>query len=212
MEPRSEGHPRVQRQDHVACLWSVAPPRGPDDQPPPNSENREVALPRLGPILLTHQSRLEIADRSEAKRLQVAKGRSRLGDRSVDSRRIQAGEVSPHDGRLSRVDDRAQALVAQPEAGLDAGSTRGKASQDLADRFDGLDVGGDRKLDPGARPKRLETGGVALRGAVGRRAVPPSQGHPSSDRIVRPREPPRPTPRPTPRVAHAAASIAWSAR
>ena len=83
---------------------------------------------------------------------------------------IAAGQVGPDDRRLVRVDPRAEALVDQLEARLDAGPARGEARQDLADRLDRLEVGPDRQLDPGvAGAQALVVGraGIVLAGGQG---------------------------------------------
>ena len=64
-------------------------------------------------------------------------------DRGLDVGRIAAGQVSPHDRRLGRIHDRAESLVDEAEARLDARAAGREAGQYLADGFDGLDVGGD---------------------------------------------------------------------
>src|SRR5450759_4545129 len=151
MKPRTESHARVQRQNHVAGERPVAAPRGANDHAPPDSQHREMALPRLGPVFLANEARLQLADGPQSEGLEVAQGSRSSADGGLDVRRIAAGQVSPHDRRFGRIHDRAESLVGETEARLDARATGREAGQYLADGLDGLDVGGDRQLNPNPR-------------------------------------------------------------
>ena len=87
MEPGPERHPRIQRQDDVAGRAAVAPPGRPDDQPPPDAQDREVRLPGVGPVGLVDDPRPQLADRAQAERLEVAERLGHLGRGAVGGRR-----------------------------------------------------------------------------------------------------------------------------
>ena len=72
VEPRPEGHPGIHRDHHVAGLAAVAPPGGPDHDPPPDPQDREVALPGLGPVRLVDDLRPQLADLAQPEGLEVA--------------------------------------------------------------------------------------------------------------------------------------------
>ncbi len=57
MEPRPERHPGVEGEHHVARPAPMTPPGGPDDDPPPDPQHREVRLPGLRPVGLVDDRR-----------------------------------------------------------------------------------------------------------------------------------------------------------
>ena len=142
-----------------------------------------MALPGLGPVLLPNEPSLQRSDRTQAERLQVAQRCCGVVDRLPDGGRVETGQIGPHHRRQGGIDDCAQALVAEREAGFHARSAGSKPGEDLADRLHGFDIGGDRKLDPDARPERVEVelldGGSV---GAGGRAILVSRGHRASDR------------------------------
>src|SRR5450759_1726991 len=154
MEPRPESHARVQRQNHVAGQRPVAAPSGTNDHAPPDSQHREVTLPRLGPGFLANEARLQLTDGPQTEGLEMSQGSLGSADRGLDGGRVAAGQVGPHYCRLGRVHDRAESLIGEVEARLDARPTGREAGQYLAHGLDGFDVGGHRKLDPYSRTER----------------------------------------------------------
>ena len=83
VEPGPEGHARVEREDHVARLAVVAPPRRADHDPAADPQHREVRLPRVRPIGLLHDACVEVADRPQPEGLEVAEVALRSGHRGA---------------------------------------------------------------------------------------------------------------------------------
>ena len=150
MEPGPERHPRIEREDDVAGLAAMAPPGRPDDQTSPDAQDREVRLPGFGPVGLVDDPDPQLADRTQAERLEVAERLGHVGRGAVGGRSVASRQVGADDGRPGRVEPGAQALVDQLERGLDRGPAGRRPAEDLADRLDRFDVGLDRELQPGA--------------------------------------------------------------
>ena len=173
-----ERHPRIEGEDDVVRSPAMAPPRRPDHEPAADAEHREVGLPGLGPVGLVDDSGRELADRSEAERLEVAERLGRLRGSSASPRHVAGRQVGPDDGRPGRVDPGAEPFVDQLEGGLDARSGRRPAAEDLGDGLDRLEVGGHGKLEPGAdavaaRAAARRTPSARVRAS---RAIPPPLG------------------------------------
>ena len=198
MEPGPEGHPRVQRQDHVVRLPPVAPPGGPDDDAPADPEHRKVRLPGVGPVGLEDDGGGQVPDRPHAEGLEMAEipvhpcdGLANRGD--IEDRQVGADHRGP-----AEVDARDKALFDELEGGLHAGPAGRRPGEDLGHGLDGLVVRGDGELKPGARGGR---GGVEVdaREGSGDRVAPglhrsprPFAHRPSFSRIPPPDETPSP--------------------
>jgi hypothetical protein len=85
VEAGPEGHPRVERQDDIVRAAAMASPGRPDDDPAADAQDREMGLPGVGPILFMDQSGLEIADRPQAERLEMAERLGRVRERDPDT-------------------------------------------------------------------------------------------------------------------------------
>jgi len=133
MQPRAEGHARIERQ-HDGITGIGVGPRGPhEERADPNGFERR--LPGLEPRLLLDLADREVADRPEAEGLEVAE---RIADAAhADARDAVVDQIRLHDMErtgLQRLLDR-DAVVAD-------------ATEDLAHRLDRLNVGRDRDLEP----------------------------------------------------------------
>ena len=64
----------------------MAAPRRADDQPPPDAHDREVGLPRLGPVRLVDDARAKLADGSQPERLKMPERRGHLGHGAIRRR------------------------------------------------------------------------------------------------------------------------------
>src|SRR4051812_23237244 len=122
-------------------------PRWLDDEPAPHTQHRKVALPCLGPVLLVNEPCLELANRPQPERLQVAKvvAGALDGVAGVGGRRIRANGHRPR-----WVDARGQPVVYQIEWCLDRHHPTGGSAQDFAHRLDRFVIGLHRQLDPRA--------------------------------------------------------------
>ena len=160
------------------CAPVPAPGR-PDDDPPPDAQDREVRLPGLGPVGLVDDARPELADRPQPERLEVAERLGDLGDGALGGGGIAGRQVGPDRRRPGRVDARAEALVDEVEGRLDGRAAGRDPAEDLADGLDRLDVGLDRELEPGAGPRSASRRRPALTRARASRAARPTRG-PSS--------------------------------
>ena len=150
MEAGPERHPGVERKDDVAGRAPVAAPSRADDEPAADAHHREVRLPCLGPVRLVDDARPQLPDRPQPERLEMAEGGGDLGDGRVRGRAVPRRQVCPDDRGPARVEPGAEALIDQFEGGLDRRATLRRPTEDLADGLDGLDVGLDRQLEPGA--------------------------------------------------------------
>ena len=240
-EARLEGHARIQRQHHVPGWrrWRRHVGRMTSRRPTRSTWNWVFHASAQSASRTIRVVSSPIGRNPKACRWPSATSPLRW---PFGRRRIEPGRYARTIAGLLGIDDGTEPLIGQPEARLDAGPARREPGQDLADRLDGLDVGGDRKLKP--RPSSPRSGGsaasaaaIAPRGpgcraraacrgpcrAARRPRLQPtarhtvrfalSRGHPSPDRRCRrPAAPPRPTRPPAPRAAGAAASRASSAR
>ena len=109
-----------------------------------------MRLPGVGPVGLLDEPRLEVADRPQPERLEMAEVALRPLDGGANRRDVDDRQVRPDQRRPGEVDARRQALVDQLERRLDARPARRRPRQDLGHGLDGLVVGGDRELQPGA--------------------------------------------------------------
>src|SRR4029079_8694416 len=98
----------------------MAPPGRSDYQPAPDPEDREVPLPRLGPVGFLDHARAHIADRPQPEGLEMAERGPDLGRRPLDDTRVARWEIRPDDRRPARIQARAEALVHERERRLDA--------------------------------------------------------------------------------------------
>ena len=151
MESGPERHPGIECQDDIARSSPVASPGRADDETSSDPHHREVRLPGVSPVGLLDQPGPELPDRAQPERLEVAERLRHLGDRSSRDGPVARRHIGPDDGRPSRVQPGAEALIDQLEGRLHGGPAGRRPTEDLADRLDRLDIGFDRKLQPGAR-------------------------------------------------------------
>ena len=149
-------------------------------------------LPGVGPVFLVDDPRLELADRSQAERLEVTERAARRRHGVLGGHPVASGHVRPDDGRPADIYLGAETLVDEDERRLDRGPTRCNPGQDLAHRFDRLVVGRDRQLEPGAlgRGTVVVVGGrqrLRLGGGRHRRVA---SGHHVKASFIRSRMPP----------------------
>ena len=208
VQPGPERHARIERDHDVAGLRPMPPPCRPDHDPSPDAQHREVAPSRPPPSPTRGRRASQLADRAQAERLEMAERLARLGDgpRRVGLRRRAPGRYARTiAGRVgSRRAPRPSSTSSK--AGSTLVPTGRDARQDLADGLDGLDVGHDRQLEPGAVG--------AVPSAAGRPSLqpgaparPPRQ--PSASR-TRSRIPRRwPTPASPASSAYSASSSRW---
>ncbi len=149
-----ERHPRVEGEDDVVRLAVVPAPGRPDDQPAADAQHREIGLPGGGPVLLVDDPGAQLADRPQPERLEVAERFGHLGDGGLGRGRVARGHVSADHGRPRDVDAGAEPLVDEIERGFDRRPAARDPAEDLADRFDRLEVHLDRELEPRAGTAR----------------------------------------------------------
>ena len=154
MEAGPERHPRVEREDDIVGRAAVAPPGRADDQPAADPHDREVRLPGVGPVGLLDDPRAQLADRTQPERLEMTERLGHLGSRPFGGGPVASREIGTHDRRPARIEPRAETLVDQLERRLDRRPAGRRATEDLADRLDRLDVRLDRQLQPRARRRR----------------------------------------------------------
>ena len=85
----------------------VPSPGRPDDQPAADAQDREVGLPRLGPVVLVDEPRPQLADRAQPERLEMSErlgdlGRGPLGGGTVAGRQVGRGRSPAGSGRSAR--------------------------------------------------------------------------------------------------------------
>ncbi len=93
----------------------------------------------------------QFADRAQAERLEVPQRLGHLEHGLVRRGTIAGRHVRAHGRRPGQVQPRAESLLDQLEGRFDGCPAGCRSAQDLADGLDGLDVGLDRQLEPGAR-------------------------------------------------------------
>ena len=138
VEAGPEGHARVERDDHLVGDGAMPPPGRPDDDPPAEPQDREVALPGVGPVVLVDLARLQLADGAQPEGLEVAKVGLDLRDVGGGRAVIGHRQVGAHDGRAAGIDAGSQPLVDELERGLDAHAAGRDPREDLRDRLDRL--------------------------------------------------------------------------
>ncbi len=180
MQPRPERHARVEGEDHIVGRATVTPPRRPDDEPPADPQDREVRLPGLGPVSLVDEPGLQVADRAQPERLQVAERLGHLGHRPVCRGPVARRHVRANGRGPARIDAGAEALLDQIERGFHRGAAGCDAAQDLADRLDGFHVGLDRELEPRARRALVAPAGRHPRPSFSRSPPEPTSSPVSS--------------------------------
>ena len=100
MQPRAEGHARIERQDHIPRSRMMSPPRGPDDEVLTDTQHREVLLPGGRPILLVDRLDGELADGPQPEGLEMPQVTPHRIDGSLRGGGIERREVRPQRGRL----------------------------------------------------------------------------------------------------------------
>ena len=139
--------------DNLVVGRRVLAPRRPDDEAAADAQHGKVLLPRLGPVLLVDDARLELADVAQLEGLQVAQVAPRRRRRRRARRAGRSPHVTAHDGRPRDVSSRVESPSSMSSKGASTDdAARADPRQDLADLLDGLLVGADRQLEP--RPGR----------------------------------------------------------
>ena len=136
---------------------AMAAPGRPDHDPPPDAEHREVRLPGVGPVRLVDDARLEVADRPQPEGLEVAEAAVRASTTACstaarrDRRPAAGGRGRWPAGRGRRAPRPSSTSSNAGSTLVPPGATRARISRH---GLDGLVVGGDRELEPRARPRR----------------------------------------------------------
>jgi len=133
MQAGPEGHAGIERQHDGLARIGVGPCRPHEERA--DADRLERRLPGLEPLLIGDLADLQLADRTEAERLQVP-------ERVADASHADAGDLVVHEVRLH---DRERRAV---ERLLDGHAVVAHAPEDLAHGVDRLRVGRDRDLEP----------------------------------------------------------------